>query len=107
MFDIGFWELAVIGVVALIVIGPEKLPTVARTAGLWVSRARRFIVTVKDDINRELKAEELKQLMEKEKNANPIHEFIEQTKADLSLDELNDKQTSAEQKPGSTEPHDK
>ena len=41
MFDIGFWELTIIGVVALLVIGPERLPRVARTAGLWLGRASR------------------------------------------------------------------
>lgn len=86
MFDIGFWELAVIGVVALLVIGPDKLPTVARTTGLWVSKARRIITSVKDDIDKELKAEELKQIIEKQKSSNAIHEFIEETKSELSLD---------------------
>jgi sec-independent protein translocase protein TatB len=42
MFDIGFWEMAFIGVIALVVIGPERLPGVARTAGLWVGKARRM-----------------------------------------------------------------
>jgi len=57
MFDIGFAELLVIAVVALLVIGPERLPRVARTAGMWVGRARRFVSTVKADIDRELAAE--------------------------------------------------
>ncbi|MDH5409282.1 MAG: Sec-independent protein translocase protein TatB, partial [Gammaproteobacteria bacterium] len=47
MFDIGFWELAIIAVVGLLVIGPERLPGVARTAGMWIGRTRRFITTVK------------------------------------------------------------
>jgi sec-independent protein translocase protein TatB len=60
MFDIGFWELCLIGVVALLILGPERLPTVARTAGLWVGRARRFMADVKADIDNELKSEELR-----------------------------------------------
>jgi sec-independent protein translocase protein TatB len=60
MFDIGFAELLVIAVVALLVIGPERLPRVARTAGMWVGRARRFVSSVKADIDRELAADELK-----------------------------------------------
>ncbi len=60
MFDIGFWELCLIGVVALLILGPERLPTVARTAGLWVGRARRFMADVKADIDTELKSEELR-----------------------------------------------
>ncbi len=60
MFDVGFWELALIGVVALLILGPERLPTVARTAGLWIGRARRFMSDVKADIDNELKSEELR-----------------------------------------------
>jgi sec-independent protein translocase protein TatB len=60
MFDIGFSELAVIGVVALIVIGPERLPKVARTVGHLLGRAQRYAATVKSDISRELELEELK-----------------------------------------------
>ena len=85
MFDIGFWELTVIGIVALLVIGPDKLPAVARTTGLWVSKARRIITSVKNDISKELKADELKRIMEEQKSSNSIHEFIEETKSDLSL----------------------
>ena len=88
MFDIGFWELAVIGIVALLVIGPDRLPAVARTTGLWISKIRRMISSVKDDISKELKAEELKRLMEEQKSSNAIHEFIEETKSELSLESL-------------------
>ena len=49
MFDIGFWELAVIAVVALLVIGPERLPDVARTMGKWIGSARRLINTVQSE----------------------------------------------------------
>ncbi len=59
MFDIGFWELCLIGVVALLILGPERLPSVARTAGLWIGRARRFMADVKADIDKELKSDEL------------------------------------------------
>ena len=52
MFDIGFSELMVIGVVALLVIGPEKLPKVARTLGHLLGRAQRYVNDVKSDINR-------------------------------------------------------
>jgi sec-independent protein translocase protein TatB len=80
MFDIGFWELAIIGVVALIVIGPEKLPAVARTMGYWFGKARRFVGTVQDDINREVsKTEELKRLLEEQSKIKEMHEIIEQT----------------------------
>jgi sec-independent protein translocase protein TatB len=80
MFDVGFFELLVIAVVALLVVGPERLPKVARTAGMWLGRGRRFISSVKDDIDREIKADELKQILEKQKQSNPLHEIVEDTR---------------------------
>lgn len=64
MFDIGFSELVVIAVVALIVIGPERLPRVARTAGILLGRVRRYAADVKADINREIQLEELRQMQQ-------------------------------------------
>jgi sec-independent protein translocase protein TatB len=80
MFDIGFWELGLIGVVALLVIGPERLPSVARTAGLWVGRMRRFVSTVKADIDQQLKAEELQRIIKGQNSGTGLHEIIEETK---------------------------
>jgi sec-independent protein translocase protein TatB len=60
MFDIGFSELLVIGVVALIVIGPERLPKVARTAGHLYGRLQRYVATVKSDISQEIQLDELR-----------------------------------------------
>jgi sec-independent protein translocase protein TatB len=62
MFDIGFSELLVIGVVALIVIGPERLPKVARTAGHLLGRLQRYVNDVKADINREMELDELRKV---------------------------------------------
>ena len=62
MFDIGFSELMVIGVVALIVIGPERLPKVARTVGILFGRMQRYVNDVKADIGREMQLEELRKL---------------------------------------------
>lgn len=59
MFDIGFTELLVIGVVALLVIGPERLPKVARTAGHLFGRFQRYVNDVRSDISREMELEEL------------------------------------------------
>ncbi|MFA7268214.1 MAG: Sec-independent protein translocase protein TatB [Sterolibacterium sp.] len=64
MFDVGFSELVVIALVALIVIGPERLPKVARTAGILLGRLQRYVNDVKADINREIQLEELKKLQE-------------------------------------------
>ena len=62
MFDVGFWEIAIIALIALIILGPERLPRAARTIGLWVGKARRTLSEVKRDIDRELDASELKNI---------------------------------------------
>jgi sec-independent protein translocase protein TatB len=62
LFDIGFSELVVIGLVALIVIGPERLPRVARTVGHLIGRLQRYVADVKSDINREVELEELRKM---------------------------------------------
>lgn len=64
MFDLGFTELLLVAVVALIVLGPERLPKAARFAGLWVRRARAQWYSVKSELERELAAEELKQSLQ-------------------------------------------
>ena len=60
MFDIGFAELLLIGIVALVVLGPERLPVAARTAGLWIGRIRRSVSNIQSEISEELRAEELR-----------------------------------------------
>lgn len=69
MFDFSFGELALIGTVALVVLGPERLPKVARTVGDWVGKAQRYVNQVKTDINREMELAELKKLQEEARNA--------------------------------------
>ncbi|MCF7985320.1 MAG: Sec-independent protein translocase protein TatB [Thiohalocapsa sp.] len=78
MFDIGALELILIGVVALLVLGPERLPKVARTAGLWAGRARRALTSVKDEIDREIRAEELKEILRKQAESNPLETILEE-----------------------------
>ncbi|HTJ96529.1 MAG TPA: Sec-independent protein translocase protein TatB [Rhodocyclaceae bacterium] len=62
MFDVGFSELVVIGLVALIVIGPERMPTVARTIGALIGRLQRYVNEVKYEIRREMQVDDLKKL---------------------------------------------
>ena len=69
MFEIGFSELIVIAVVALIVIGPERLPKVARTMGLLFGRMQRYVANVKSDIDREMKLDEVRKIGEQFKEA--------------------------------------
>lgn len=61
MFDIGFLELALIGIVALLVLGPERLPKAARTMGLWIGKIKRSVSGMQREINAQLEAEELRQ----------------------------------------------
>jgi sec-independent protein translocase protein TatB len=82
MFDIGFWEIMILGLVALLVVGPERLPKLAYTAGKWIRKGRGMISAVKTEIDKEIKAEELKQVLEEQKKKmNPLHEIVEQTTA--------------------------
>lgn len=62
MFDIGFSELMLIGIVALIVIGPERLPKVARTVGAWLGRINRYVTDIKHGVERDIKLEEFRKL---------------------------------------------
>ena len=62
MFDIGFSEMVVVGVVALIVIGPERLPKVARTAGHLYGRLQRYVSSVKSDISQEIQLDEMRRV---------------------------------------------
>ncbi|MDK2779466.1 MAG: Sec-independent protein translocase protein TatB [Pseudomonadota bacterium] len=74
MFDIGFLELMVVGVLGLLVLGPERLPKAARTAGLFVGRIRRTLNNIQDDLERQVRTEELR-----EKLKDPYATFMDDT----------------------------
>ena len=89
MFDIGLTKLAVIGVVALVVIGPERLPKVARTVGTLLGRAQRYLADVKAEVNREMQIDELRAVRDHVKTAassfeSSVHGSLRQTEADLN-----------------------
>jgi len=80
LFDVAFSELVVIALVALIVIGPEKLPKVARTLGALVGRLQRYVSTVKADIDREMQFEDLQKLQQEIKqSAAKVQNDVEQS----------------------------
>ncbi|WP_238346129.1 Sec-independent protein translocase protein TatB [Luteimonas saliphila] len=84
MFDIGFTELLLVAVVALVVLGPERLPKAARFAGLWVRRARAQWVSVKSELERELAAEELKRSLHDAKQAAAgLQRTMQETEAEV------------------------
>jgi sec-independent protein translocase protein TatB len=89
MFDIGFSELLVIGLVALIVIGPERLPRVARTLGHLAGRLQRYVADVKADINREVELEELRKMRDSvQQTASGIESSV-QSELNKTESELN------------------
>jgi sec-independent protein translocase protein TatB len=78
MFDVGFSEIVVIAVVALVVIGPEKLPKTARTLGVLFGRLQRYVGEVKADINREMELDELRKLQrEMQSTAQDLKQSVE------------------------------
>ncbi|MGB0713218.1 MAG: Sec-independent protein translocase protein TatB [Gammaproteobacteria bacterium] len=84
MFDVGFFELALIGIILLIVVGPQRLPKLARFVGAWAGKANRAFQSVKNEVNRELAADELKRTLEKQTGSNDLYEIVEETKSDLN-----------------------
>ena len=84
MFDIGFQEITLIGVIALIVVGPERLPKMARTLGLWMGKIRFYVNQVKSDIDREVRAQELKEMLDKPaRDLEDVYKVAEETKGAL------------------------
>ena len=80
MFDVGFSELIMVGLVSLLVIGPERLPKVARVAGFWIGKMQQMIANVKVEITEELHAEEIRQLLKE----NGSMEYLSDDKTPLT-----------------------
>jgi sec-independent protein translocase protein TatB len=96
MFDIGFSEMLVLAVVALVVIGPERLPKVAKQAGQWMGKLRRYVDDVKSDINRQMELTELRNLKSQLTDAaKDIETSISSTVSDVQTS-FNDVQKSLE-----------
>lgn len=94
MFDVGFSEMLVIGIVALVVIGPERLPKVARTLGHLMGRAQRYVNDVKRDIDREMQIDELKKLQAEMQDAARSIESSVTTQVSEVKSELDKAETS-------------
>ncbi|MFD1122317.1 Sec-independent protein translocase protein TatB [Methylophilus flavus] len=97
MFDISFSELLVIAIVALVVIGPEKLPKVARTAGAFFGRLQRFVAQVKDEVNRESRFAELQKLQDE------VHSSFQQSYDDIERSILPTESQLIEEQPAEAE----
>ncbi len=76
MFDIGFLELIVIGVLALLVLGPERLPTAARTTGVWIGRIKQSFSAIQQEVNQQLNMEDLQRQLEE--NRRKLEDTLQQ-----------------------------
>jgi sec-independent protein translocase protein TatB len=79
MFDVGFSELLLIGLVSLLVIGPERLPKVARIAGFWLGKTRSMVASVKEEIKLELQAEEMRQIFKEQSDLQNFQQILDET----------------------------
>jgi sec-independent protein translocase protein TatB len=87
MFEIGFWEIVVIVVITLLVMGPDEIPAMVRNVGSWMGKARRFMSSIKDDFEKEIsKAEELKRRMAEESRIAELHKQLDETRRAIPLD---------------------
>jgi len=80
MFDFGFWEIAIIGIITLIVVGPEKMPALARKAGLYAGKLNKFVKKIKFDIDEELKVDELKEQLSIKNEESVLSQAVEDVK---------------------------
>jgi sec-independent protein translocase protein TatB len=104
MFDIAFTELMIIGVVALIVIGPEKLPRMARTVGHLAGRLQRYVSDVKADINREIELDELRKMRDSMQQAatemqSSVQSELRKTETELNQTVEEARESVEEKKP--------
>jgi sec-independent protein translocase protein TatB len=108
MFDVGFWELALIGVVALLVVGPDKLPGLARTVGLYVGKIRRTVAQVRADIEREVRADELRKSVEEATALREAYESLEEARKDIggAVGSLETARSALEEAEASARPKD-
>lgn len=102
MFDIGFSELLLVGLVALIVLGPERLPGAARTAGLWVGRIKRSFLSIKTEVEREIGADEIRRQLHNEN----ILDLERKMKENLGLEEAKKPAVPAQPSSSAEEPRD-
>jgi sec-independent protein translocase protein TatB len=83
MFDVGFSELCLIGLVSLLVIGPERLPKVARVVGFWLGKTRHMVASVKEEIKMELHAEEMRQIFKEQSGLPEVQQVLDETSNSL------------------------
>jgi len=92
MFDLGFLELFIVGVIALLVLGPERLPAAARTAGQWIGNAKRITRQFSEELDRQVKADEIRERLRQEQSdigyediQQNVREALDEAKKDEHL----------------------
>jgi len=83
MFDVGFWEFALIGVITLIVVGPERLPGIAKTAGLYVGKFKQFVNNIQEDVKSELESDKLKEHLSLGDDSASVVDILDDAKKEL------------------------
>lgn len=85
MFDPGFWEVTVIAVLGLLILGPERLPVVAKKVGYWVGKGRRYLSSVRSDIEREFRTDELEKILNQQSTEiEALKDLISDTKKEAT-----------------------
>ncbi len=101
MFDFGFSEMVIIAVIGLLVLGPERLPKVAKQAGQWLGKLQRYVSDVKSDINRQMELDELRKLQGEVKDAASNLESSFRSSVDEARSEFDSIAASVEDREGS------
>ncbi len=84
MFDIGFWEFALIGVITLIVVGPERMPAIARKAGHYIGKGKKFINKIQQDVSDEIDTDKIKEQLSFKDQDLGVTEVFQDTKNTLN-----------------------
>ncbi|BAF61401.1 Sec-independent protein translocase protein TatB [Candidatus Vesicomyidisocius calyptogenae] len=84
MFDVGFWEFSLIGIITLIIVGPKRMPEIVKEVGTYIGKVKRFIINIQDDISDELEIEKLKKHLNSMDKKSNILEVIDETKNTLN-----------------------
>lgn len=109
MFDMGFLELMLIGVVALLVLGPERLPTAARTVGLWIGKIKRTVSGMQREINAQLEAEDLRQKLNEQQRKldaglHKVRDGVERHADDIDTHHAGSRRGQTAPRPGDDTP---